>query len=195
MTLHFLNDVFRLNFALEPTQGILQRLAFLQSNFCQTHHPQTNANLTSWSLPRKLAHYAQASSPPRLRVVEITSEEKGYPVESGPGSGETRGWRADSPGTETIRLVFDQPQRMADARFEKLCASSGVSAPPNTIREIEEYRVELSNVTAFELVIVPHTAEEQLAPRSSACACLDSLRPLPKSEARNEPGSPDAHSE
>ena len=39
MTLHFLNDVFRLNLALEPTQRILQRLALLQSNFCQTLHP------------------------------------------------------------------------------------------------------------------------------------------------------------
>jgi hypothetical protein len=35
VTLHFLDDVFRLNLALEPTQGILQRLALMQSNFCQ----------------------------------------------------------------------------------------------------------------------------------------------------------------
>src|SRR2546428_4872261 len=46
VTLHFLNDVFRLNLALEPTKGILQRLALLQSNFCQTHHPQTSSNRT-----------------------------------------------------------------------------------------------------------------------------------------------------
>ncbi len=40
MTLDFLDDVFRLNFALEATQGALNGLAFLQSNFCQTnHHP------------------------------------------------------------------------------------------------------------------------------------------------------------
>jgi hypothetical protein len=42
VTLHFLNDVFGLHLALEPAQGILQRLAFLQSNFCQTNHPQTS---------------------------------------------------------------------------------------------------------------------------------------------------------
>src|SRR5262249_41640436 len=41
VTLHFLNDVFGLNLALEATQGILQRLTFLQSNFCQADHPQT----------------------------------------------------------------------------------------------------------------------------------------------------------
>src|SRR5260370_6784836 len=45
VTLHFLNDVFRLNLALEPPKGILNRLTFLQSNFCQTHHPPTKTIL------------------------------------------------------------------------------------------------------------------------------------------------------
>src|SRR5438094_865167 len=88
-------------------------------------------------------------------VVEVTSEEKEYPVESALVSGEMRGWRAAGPGTQTIRLVFDDPQRltrislvfeetetesvpkssscdgllMADARFEKLCGSSGILLP------------------------------------------------------------------
>ena len=43
MTLYFLNDVFRLNFALEATQGALNGLAFLQSNFCQTKSPPNPA--------------------------------------------------------------------------------------------------------------------------------------------------------
>jgi hypothetical protein len=42
VTLYVLNNVFGLNFALEPSKSILQRLALLQSNFCQTHHPQTS---------------------------------------------------------------------------------------------------------------------------------------------------------
>jgi hypothetical protein len=46
VTPHFLNDVFRLNLALEPTKGVLQRLALLQSNFCQTHHPPTSHKRT-----------------------------------------------------------------------------------------------------------------------------------------------------
>src|SRR5438876_7150388 len=48
----------------------------------------------------------------RAAVVEVTSENKDYPVESALLSGETRGWRAASPGTQTIRLLFDQPQRL-----------------------------------------------------------------------------------
>src|SRR2546429_446402 len=48
----------------------------------------------------------------RAAVVEITSEEKGYPVESAFVSGELRGWRAAEPGPQTIRLIFDQPQKL-----------------------------------------------------------------------------------
>src|SRR5439155_8736819 len=50
VTLHFLNYVFRLNLALEPTQGILLRLTLLQSNFCQTDHPQTSPDRTNFSI-------------------------------------------------------------------------------------------------------------------------------------------------
>ncbi len=39
MTLHFLDYVFGLNLALEPPQRALDRLAFLQSDFCQIITP------------------------------------------------------------------------------------------------------------------------------------------------------------
>jgi hypothetical protein len=89
----------------------------------------------------------------RAAIVEITSEEKDFPVASIFASGETRGWRAAEPGPQTIRLVFDQPQklkqlslvfeekkprerksssgdglRMAGIRFARLSVSSGTSA-------------------------------------------------------------------
>ncbi len=51
MTLHLLNDIFRLNLALKPTQGILQRFALLQSNFCQTHHLQSRINCNTRAYP------------------------------------------------------------------------------------------------------------------------------------------------
>ena len=41
VTLHFLDDVFLLNLPLETAEGILQRLAFLQSDFSQLLHPPT----------------------------------------------------------------------------------------------------------------------------------------------------------
>jgi XRCC1 N terminal domain len=114
-------------------------------------------------------------------VVEVTSEDKDYPVESAFASGDTRGWRAAGPGTQTIRLVFDQPQRLRcislvfeeneTARTQEFVlrwSSDGGSSvkeivrqqwnfsPPESIREVEEYQVELSSVTALELVISPH---------------------------------------
>jgi hypothetical protein len=119
----------------------------------------------------------------RAAVVEITSEEKGYPVESAFVSGEMRGWRAAEPGPQTIRLIFDQPQRLKQislvfeekeiARTQEFVlrwSSDGGSSfreivrqrwnfsPPQTAREVEEYQVELSNVTVLELIIVPNTS-------------------------------------
>src|SRR6266576_5830985 len=53
----------------------------------------------------------------RAAAVEVTTEEENFPVESALVLGETRGWRAAVPGTQTIRLVFDQPQRVRNKRY------------------------------------------------------------------------------
>jgi hypothetical protein len=42
VTPNLLDDVFLLDLALEATKGILQRLALLQSNFCQSPHLPTS---------------------------------------------------------------------------------------------------------------------------------------------------------
>jgi hypothetical protein len=85
------------------------------------------------------------------------------------------------PGSQTIRLIFDQPQTLGHLSlvFEEVeatrtqefvlrwSADGGRSfreivrqqwnfSPPQTIREVEEYQVELSDVTALELIVVPH---------------------------------------
>ncbi len=131
----------------------------------------------------------------RAAVVEITSEEKGYPVESAFVSGEMRGWRAAEPGPQTIRLIFDQPQKLKQislvfeekeiprtqefvlrwssdggSSFREIVRQQWNFSPPQTIREVEEYQVELSNVTVLELVIVPNMSG------GAARASLKSLR-------------------
>ncbi len=128
-------------------------------------------------------------------VVEVTSEEKEYPVESALIAGETRGWRAAESGTQTIRLAFDQPQSLrrialvfeenetertqefvmgwsADGgrSFREIVRQQWNFSPANSIREVEEYRVDLSDVTVLELVIVPDIS------RGPAIASLKSLR-------------------
>jgi hypothetical protein len=45
----------------------------------------------------------------RAATVKITSDEKGFPVESAFASEEAQGWRAAEAGPQTIRLVFDRP--------------------------------------------------------------------------------------
>ena len=45
--LHFQNDAFSLNLALEPTKGTLQRFALLQPNFCQLVTPKTASSQMS----------------------------------------------------------------------------------------------------------------------------------------------------
>jgi hypothetical protein len=117
----------------------------------------------------------------RAAIVEITSEDQNFPVEAAFASGESQGWRAAMAGTQTIRLIFDQPQRLKQislvfeeeetARTQEFVlrwsSDSGTSfreivrqqwnfSPPQTIREVEEYQVELSNVTVLELIIVPN---------------------------------------
>jgi hypothetical protein len=120
-------------------------------------------------------------------VVEVTSEEKGYPVESALVSGETEGWRAVDSSTQTIRLVFDVPQRIThiwlvfeeteaertqefvlrwsgDGRsFREIVRQQWNFSPPETTREIEDYQVELSDVTVLELVIVPDKSRGEAA--------------------------------
>ena len=131
----------------------------------------------------------------RGAIVEITSEDKDYPVESIFVSGETRGWRAAEPGPQTIRLVFDQPQRLKQislvfeenetartqefvlrwssdggGSFREIVRQQWNFSPPQTITEVEEYQIELSNVTVLELIIVPNVSG------GAARASLKSLR-------------------
>jgi hypothetical protein len=131
----------------------------------------------------------------RAAMVEITSEEKDYPVEAVFISGETQGWRAAEPGPQTIRIVFDQPQKLkrislvfeeketartqefvlrwspdGEGSFREIVRQQWNFGPAETIREVEEYQVELSDVTVLELTIVPNTSG------GNARASLKSLR-------------------
>src|SRR5437879_4444989 len=47
-----------------------------------------------------------------FEFVRERSRTKEYPVESALVSGEMQGWRAADSGTQTIRLIFDEPQRL-----------------------------------------------------------------------------------
>ena len=131
----------------------------------------------------------------RAAMVEVTSEEKDYPVEFALVSGEGRGWRAAASGAQTVRLIFDKPQSLTrislvfeesetertqefvlrwspdgGRSFREIVRQQWNFSPPNTTREIEEYNIQLSDVTVLELIIVPDIS------RGAARASLKSLR-------------------
>ena len=115
-----------------------------------------------------------------LAQIEVTSEDPKHPVEGALVLGDDRGWRAGQAGPQTIRILFDHPvsvQRMGLMFIEpevtrtqefviRWSADGGRSlrdvvrqqwnfSPTGSAREAEDYRVELSDVTALEITIVP----------------------------------------
>ena len=48
----------------------------------------------------------------RVAVAQLSSEDASHPVESALQAGAGPGWRAGEKGQQTIRLVFDEPQRV-----------------------------------------------------------------------------------
>ena len=119
----------------------------------------------------------------RAAVVEVTSEDDDFPVESAFASEGAQGWRAAAPGRQTIRLIFDHPQKLRwvclvfeehersrTQEFVLRCSSDGGSSlkeivrqqwnfsPPESMREVEEYQVDLHNIDVLELVINPDIA-------------------------------------
>src|SRR5438445_9403422 len=116
-------------------------------------------------------------------TVEVASEDKDFPIKSSLSIEPGQGWRAAEPGAQTIRLLFDEPQALKRISlvFEEdemirtqefvLRTSSNPGGPFREIvrqqwnfsaststREIEDYRVELSEVTVLELTIVPNVS-------------------------------------
>lgn len=112
--------------------------------------------------------------------VEVTSEEDGHPVEAALLPDRSGGWRSATAGSQTVRLVFDKPQTLKriwlvfeeteikrTQEFVVRWSESGANpfrdifrqqwnfSPPDTVREMEDHALELSNVKALELVILP----------------------------------------
>jgi len=115
-----------------------------------------------------------------LGMVEITSEDEAHPIECALQLGERRGWCAAEPGPQIIRLLFDQPQKLKRIwlvfeetetqrtqefalrwspdhghSFREIVRQQWNFSPPVTVRETEDYTVDLSDVTVLELRILP----------------------------------------
>jgi hypothetical protein len=131
----------------------------------------------------------------RLAEVEITSEDARHPIESALLLGDDAGWRAGTPGKQTIRLLFVHPQQLhrirlnfvealtertqeyvlrwspdAGQSFQEIVRQQWNFSPQGATSETEDHRVELSGVTILELSITPDTSGQ------SAFASLSQLR-------------------
>ena len=116
----------------------------------------------------------------RLCQAEITSEEAAHPLESALLRNPGGGWRAAQPGAQMLRLLFDEPGRIRRIRlmfreaeqartqefvlrwspdggrsYREIVRQQYTFSPPGTTREVEDYRVDLDQVTVLELRIVP----------------------------------------
>ena len=114
-----------------------------------------------------------------MATVEITSEDETHPIECALQLGETRGWRAAEAGAQSIRLLFDLPQKLKrigvfeetetqrtqefvlrwspdhGRSYREIIRQQWNFSPPGTTREDEKYDVDLRQATLLELMIVP----------------------------------------
>ena len=115
-----------------------------------------------------------------IAQVQVTSEHPDYPIESAFRFGCGPGWRASGPGKQTIRLIFDHPQQLRriwlrfleagtertqefslrwssdkESRKQEIVRQQWNFSPEGSTTEIEDYRVNLENVSLLELTITP----------------------------------------
>ena len=115
-----------------------------------------------------------------LAQVEISSEEHTHPIESALVAGPGSGWRATEAGEQMLRLLFDEPQKVALIRlvfqeetqertqefvlrwspdggqtYHDIARQQYNFSSPDSTRELEDYSVDLDGVTALELCIIP----------------------------------------
>jgi hypothetical protein len=115
-----------------------------------------------------------------LAEVEMTSEDALHPIEAALLDKGDSGWRAGIAGSQTIRLRFENPQRIRlihlkfvepaaertqeyvlrwspdnGGSFREIVRQQWNFNPSGTTEETEDHQVDLSNVTVLELVINP----------------------------------------
>ena len=127
----------------------------------------------------------------RIARVEITSEDKLFPIENALGKTVTTGWRAGTTGPQVIRMLFDEPMTIrriqlhfldrVAARTQEFVLLAGVGtelrevmrqqwtfSPHGTTEELEDYAVDLHGVTVVELRIDPDRSHDPKLSQSYA---------------------------
>ncbi len=115
--------------------------------------------------------------------VQVSSEDVAHPIEAALSPNGTSGWRAAGPGQQTIRLVFDRPQRLrriwlsfvetgaertqeyvlrwspdGGQSFREIVRQQWNFSPQGATHETEDHHVDLAAVAVLELSINPDTS-------------------------------------
>lgn len=118
--------------------------------------------------------------------VELTSENVAYPIDAVFSADSGPGWKAATSGTQTIRLIFKQPQRVRCIRLEfiesdaertqefvlhyaeesstvlrEVMRQQWTFSPRGSTSEIEEYSVDLHQVRLLQLTIEPDRGRDK----------------------------------
>ena len=116
----------------------------------------------------------------RLAQVEITSEDASYPIEGAFEINGQTGWRASKAGKQTIRIIFDELQRINlihllfneeqqtrtqefvlrwspgnGQPYREIVRQQYNFSPESSTEQLENYSVNLEGVKIVELTIIP----------------------------------------
>jgi hypothetical protein len=122
-----------------------------------------------------------------LAEVEVTSEDKDYPIEGALLPNHSHGWKAGIPGKQTIRLLFNQTQTIKRIHlcfletdlvrtqeyvlrcshdngltFEEIVRQQWNFSQDGSNKEVEDHLVAISNVSVLELIITPDINNENV---------------------------------
>jgi hypothetical protein len=122
-----------------------------------------------------------------LADVEVTSEASDYPIEGALLANQGQGWKASTPGIQTIRLLFRQAQTIQHIHlsfletdlvrtqeyvlrwshdqgltFEEIVRQQWNFSPDGSNKQVEDHRRVLSSASVLELIITPDINNENV---------------------------------
>jgi len=123
----------------------------------------------------------------QIATVEITSEDAAHPIEAALLGDKSGGWRAAEAGKQLLRLHFDIPQRLHHIHlrfvetevqrtqefvlrysldgghsYQELLRQQWNFSPSGSTSEVEEYDLDLPEVTILEVAITPDISNKNV---------------------------------
>jgi hypothetical protein len=157
--------------------------------------PRMKKRIISDDVPDKEGLAANWLDLEKICVIEITSEDGSYPIEGALLPDRNQGWKAGTPGTQTIRLLFNQPQDIRRIQlgfveteversqeyvlrwsqdngqtYAEIVRQQWNFSPDGSKAELADYTMALMGITALELIITPDISSQE------AIATLEKLR-------------------